>query len=121
MRGKRSRAVWEWMEGSRSFEIAWGCVAALACCAVALPTLWWWLPEHRRDFFPRAVDPSYRLQFWYGIFAMAMAFTNLGCRLIPHDDLPFVHPAFFLITVALVAAMGPRVVAMAVRSAAPAH
>ena len=85
------------MEGSRLFDEAWGLVAAGVCLAVAVPTLWWWLPEHRRAFFPRAVDPSYRLQLGYGLFGMAMAGTNFGCRFIPHAALEAVHPAFFLI------------------------
>jgi hypothetical protein len=44
---------------------------------------------------------------------MAMAGTNIGCRAIPHDDLAYVHPAFFLITVALVVTLAPRVIVMA--------
>jgi hypothetical protein len=109
---------WDWIEGSRAFDMAWGLVSGGLCLALAVPVLWWWLPEHRRAFFPRAVDPRYRLQLAYGLFCMAMAGTNLGCRLIPHDDLPLVHPAFFLITVALLAAFGPRVAALAVRARA---
>ena len=112
---------WEWMEGSRAFDIAWGLVSAATCLALAVPLLWWWLPAHRRSFFGSAIDPRFRLQLGYGLFCMAMAGTNVGCRAIPHDDLPFVHPAFFLITVALVVALGPRAIAMALdsRSAAP--
>ena len=44
---------------------------------------------------------------------MAMAGTNIGCRAIPHDDLPLVHPAFFFITVALIIGLAPRALAMA--------
>jgi hypothetical protein len=40
---------------------------------------------------------------------MAMAATNIGCRAIPHDDLGIVHPVFFLITVAIVAGLGLRI------------
>jgi len=101
------------MEGSRAFDAAWGLVTATACLALAVPMLWWWLPEHRRSFFGRAIDPRYRLQLAYGLFCMAMAGTNVGCRAIPHDDLPLVHPTFFLITVALVVAFAPRAIAMA--------
>ncbi len=104
---------WEWIEGSRAFDLTWGLVTAAMCLALAVPMLWWWLPEHRRSFFGAAIDPRYRLQLAYGLFCMAMAGTNVGCRAIPHDDLPLVHPTFFLITVALVAAFAPRVVAMA--------
>ncbi|HEV2739347.1 MAG TPA: hypothetical protein VGU66_12260 [Candidatus Elarobacter sp.] len=106
---------WEWMEGSRAFDVTWGLVTAAACLALAVPMLWWWLPEHRRAFFGRAIDPNFRLQLAYGLFCMAMAGTNVGCRAIPHDDLPFVHPVFFFITVALVVAFAPRVIAMALR------
>lgn len=101
------------MEGSRAFDVTWGLVTAAFCLALAVPMLWWWLPEHRRSFFGRAIDPRFRLQLAYGLFCMAMAGTNIGCRAIPHDDLALVHPAFFLITVALVVAFAPRVVAMA--------
>jgi hypothetical protein len=103
------------MEGSRLFDEAWGLVAAGVCLAVAAPVLWWWLPEHRRAFFARAVDPRYRLQLGYGLFGMAMAGTNIGCRFIPHAALEAVHPTFFLITVALVLGLGPRVLWMALR------
>jgi hypothetical protein len=47
---------------------------------------------------------------------MAMAGTNIGCRFIPHGELPYVHPAFLLITLALVAGLGPRVVVLALAS-----
>ncbi|HEV3087676.1 MAG TPA: hypothetical protein VGX96_10675 [Candidatus Elarobacter sp.] len=109
-------AVFDWIEGTRGFDVAWGLVTGALCLAVAVPVLWWWLPEHRRAFFPRAVDPRYRLQLAYGLFAMAMAFTNVGCRIIPHDGLGAVHPAFFLITVALVAGLAPRAAWLAVRT-----
>jgi hypothetical protein len=108
-------AVFDWIEGSRAFDVTWGLTAGALCLAVAIPILWWWLPAHRRAFFPPAVDPQYRLQLGYGLFCMAMAGTNVGCRLIPHDDLAFVHPTFFLITVALVAGLAPRAVWLAVR------
>ncbi len=105
------------MEGSRAFELTWGLTAGAICLAVAIPVLWWWLPAHRRSFFGRALDPDGRLQLAYGVFAMAMAFTNVGCRVIPHDDLPLVHPTFFLITVALVLGLAPRVLVLAFRHA----
>ncbi len=103
------------MEGSRLFDEVWGLVAAGFCLAVAVPTLWWWLPEHRRAFFSRAVDPRYRLQLGYGLFGMAMAGTNIGCRFIPHAALEAVHPTFFAITVVLVLGLAPRVLWMALR------
>jgi hypothetical protein len=106
---------WDWIEGSRAFDVTWGLVAGAICLALAVPMLWWWLPAHRRSFFGAAIDPTYRLQLAYGLFCMAMAGTNVGCRSIPHDDLSLVHPAFFLITVGLVVAFAPRTVVMALR------
>jgi len=113
--------TWDWLEGSRAFDLAWGGVTAALCLAIAIPMLRWWLPQHRRSVFGRAVDPTFRLQLAYGLFAMAMAGTNLGCRAIPHDDLPYVHPAFFAITMLLVAGLGPRVLAAALRGRARPH
>jgi hypothetical protein len=101
------------MEGSRTFDVTWGLVTAAVCLALAVPMLWWWLPEHRRSFFGAAVDPQYRLQLAYGLFCMAMAGTNIGCRAIPHDDLLLVHPTFFFITIALIIGLAPRALAMA--------
>lgn len=106
---------WDWMEGSRAFDVTWGLVTAALCLALAVPLLWWWLPAHRRSFFGAAIDPRYRLQLAYGLFAMAMAGTNAGCRAIPHDDLGLVHPVFFLITVALIAGLAPRIIVLALR------
>ena len=103
----------DWMEGSRAFDLTWGLATGAICLALAIPMLWWWLPEHRRSFFGRAVDPHDRLQLGYGLFCMAMAGANIGCRAIPHDDLRLVHPAFFLITVALVIGLTPRIAALA--------
>ena len=110
---------WAWMEGSRAFELTWGLTAGAICLAVAVPVLWWWLPAHRRSLFGLAIDQQGRLQLAYGVFAMAMAFTNVGCRAIPHDDLPLVHPAFFLITAALVLGLAPRVLFLAFRRPLP--
>jgi CDP-diglyceride synthetase len=106
---------WDLLEGSRAFDVTWGFVTGAICLALAVPILWWWLPEHRRPFFSRAIDPGYRLQLGYGVFCMAMAGTNVGCRAIPHDDLTIVHPVFFAITLALVAGLGPRVASMLLR------
>ena len=97
------------MEGSRAFDLEWGLATGACCLAVAVPILWWQLPATRRSFFGPAIDPHQRLQLGYGIFAMAMAWTNVGCRAIPHGDLGFVHPVFFVTTVLLVAGLGPRV------------
>jgi hypothetical protein len=106
---------WAWIEGSRSFDIAWGVVSGALCLALAIPILAWWRPIRRRSVFGTAIDPAYRLQLAYGLFCMAMAGTNVGCRLIPHDDLGVVHGTFFLITVALMAGLGPRVAWLAWR------
>jgi hypothetical protein len=106
---------WGWIEGSRAFDITWGVVTGSLCLALAAPLLWWWLPAHRRSFFGTAIDPHYRLQLAYGLFCMAMMGTNVGCRVIDHDDLPLVHPTFFLITVALAAGLGPRILWMLAR------
>ncbi len=100
------------MEGSRAFDLGWGLGTGALCLALAVPMLWWQLPAQRRSFFGSAVDPKQRLQLGYGIFAMAMAWTNVGCRAIPHGDLAFVHPTFFVTTAALVTGLGPRVVWM---------
>ncbi len=102
-----------WIEGSRTFNIFFGLATASACFAVAIPTLWWVLPGHRVRLFPYEADRSQGVQIAYGIFAMAMAFTDTLCRLIPHGKLPWVHPAFFLTTVLLAATLGPRVIYVA--------
>jgi hypothetical protein len=85
--------VWEWIEGSRSFDEAWGLATAALCPALAVPILWWRLPEQRRSFFGPAIDPRYGLQLGYGIFCMAL-----------------------LIALALVAGLGPRVLVLALGS-----
>ncbi|HTW84230.1 MAG TPA: hypothetical protein VMD91_09205 [Candidatus Sulfotelmatobacter sp.] len=103
---------WSFLEGSRAFDVTWGLVSGALCLTLALPILWWSLPAHRRSLFGRALDARGNLQLAYGIFAMAMAFTDAGCRLIPHGDLPWVHPTFFVMTLALVVGLGPRVVAV---------
>jgi hypothetical protein len=111
--GLNLRGVFDWIEGSRTFDLSWGFATAALCLAIGIPILWWSLPQHRRSFFGATIDPQYRLQVAYGVFCLAMACTNFGCRAIPHDDLPLVHPTFFLITVAIVFGLGPRVVVMA--------
>jgi hypothetical protein len=101
------------LEGDRLFDIVWGTASGLLCLALAVPILWWWLPEHRRSFFGTALDPTYRLQLAYGLFGMAMFGTNIGCRYIPHGYLEYVHPTFALITLILLVTMGPRVIYLA--------
>jgi len=108
--------MFEWIEGSRTFDILFGLVTAGACLSVAAAMLWYWLPAHRRSFFGTRIDPTYRLQLAYGLFGMGMFGTDIGCRFIPHDDLAFVHPTYFTITLLLFFALGPRLIAMAARA-----
>lgn len=105
--------MFEFLEGDRTFQLAYGLITGGACLALAIPMLWWILPGHRRSFFGTAIDPQYRLQCCYGIFAMAMAWTDIGCRAIPHGELEYVHPAFFFMTLLLVLTLGPRLLVMA--------
>ena len=104
-----------WIEGTRSFNLIFGAITSAACFAVAIPTLWWVLPKHRLWFFSPEVDRNQRLQLAYGIFCMSMAFTDALCRFIPHQKLPWVHPAFFLTTVIVFVALGPRVAYLVIR------
>ncbi len=101
------------LEGSETFNIVYGLVTGGVCLALAVPLLYWVLPEHKRSFFGSRIDPEYRLQLGYGIFCMAMAFTDVGCRTIPHGHLAFVHPTFFLMTLLLLIGLGPRLLAVA--------
>jgi len=97
------------IEGGRTFNLIWGATTGAICLLIAVPILWWSLEGHATWLFTRALDPHRRLQLAYGIFAMAMAWTNILCRSIPHAPLPWVHPAFLLTTVILAIALGPRV------------
>jgi hypothetical protein len=101
------------LEGDRTFSIIYGLATGALCLALAIPMLYWVLPGHKRSFFGPRIDPEYRLQLFYGIFCMAMAFTDVGCRAIPHGQLAYVHPTFFLVTLALVVFLAPRVIAVA--------
>jgi hypothetical protein len=105
--------MFAFLEGDRTFGLIYGLCTGGLCLALAIPLLYWVLPEHRRSFFGTRIDPEYRLQLAYGIFCMAMAFTDIGCRTIPHGDLAFVHPAFFLVTLVLVVALAPRIAVVA--------
>jgi hypothetical protein len=101
------------LEGDRAFDLIWGTASGAIALALAVPLLWWWLPKHRRSVFGAAIDPSYRLQLAYGLFAMAMFGTNFFCRFIPHGYLEYVHPTFAAITVLLLLGLGPRLAYMA--------
>jgi hypothetical protein len=105
-----------WIEGDRAFCIAFGSVTAASCLVLAVPLLWWILPGRRTWFFTPQSDPQQHLQLGYGIFCMAMAFTDALCRFIPHAHLAWVHPAFFFTTVGLVIALGPRLLFVALRT-----
>ncbi len=105
------------LEGDRAFDLIWGSATGAVSLALAVPILWWWLPEHRRSVFGTAIDPSYRLQLAYGLFGMAMFGTNFFCRFIPHGFLDYVHPTFAFITLGFLLGLGPRVVYLALRAA----
>ena len=106
------------LEGDRTFDLIWGTATGALSLAIAVPTLWWWLPKHRRSVFGTRIDPAYRLQLGYGLFAMAMCGTNVLCRTIPHGFLRYVHPTFALVTLLLVAGLGPRIVYLGLRTRA---
>lgn len=105
--------MFAFLEGDRTFGLAYGLVTGGLCLALAVPLLYWVLPGRERSFFGPRIDPAQHLQLGYGIFCMAMAFTDIGCRTIPHGELALVHPAFFLMTLLLVATLGPRIFAVA--------
>jgi hypothetical protein len=105
--------MFSFLEGDRAFSLAYGFTTGSLCLALAIPLLYWVLPGSKRSFFGPRIDPEYRLQLFYGIFCMAMAFTDIGCRAIPHGALMYVHPAFFFITLVLAIALGPRLVQVA--------
>ncbi len=105
--------MFAFLEGDRTFSLVYGLATGGLCLALAIPLLYWVLPGHHRSFFGSRIDPNYRLQLAYGIFCMSMAFTDVGCRTIPHGPLAYVHPAFFLLTLLLAVTIGPRIVAVA--------
>jgi len=109
--------MFAFLEGDRTFSLIYGFVTGGLCLAVAIPILWWVLPASRRSFFGLRIDPQSRLQVAYGVLCMAMAFTDLGCRAIPHGQLLFVHPAFFFMTLVLVVTLAPRIAVVARRPA----
>ena len=103
----------DWIEGSRAFNVCFGAATSALCLSVAAPTLWWVLPKYRVWIFSPSVDPKQYVQLAYGILCMSMAFTDALCRFIPHQPLPWVHPAFFITTILIAVGLGPRVVYVA--------
>jgi len=109
------------LEGSRAFDIAWGTVTALTCFGLGLATLFVWLRSRRTgaaSLFGAATDPGRGLQLAWGIFAMGMGGTNLGCRYIDHRYLSGVHEGFFALTLVVVAVLLPALARRAARSRA---
>jgi hypothetical protein len=102
------------IEGTRTFDVIWGTVAAAILFLIGWNALYWWQPEHRVRLFGPNVDPTMRLQFYWGLLAMMMAGTNVGCRYIPHAFLESVHLGFAMITLAIVLVLGPRTLFLAV-------
>ncbi len=99
------------LEGSRAFDIVWGTVFGAACFTVGIATLWSWVDEHRvrgTSIFGRSLDPGRGLQLAWGIFAMAMGGTNIGCRYVPHNYLLDVHEGFFGLTLLVFVVLVPR-------------
>ncbi len=113
--------IFDWIEGSRTFDIMFGATTSLVCFFCAAPILWWILPRTRLWLFSERVDRNQGIQLAYGIFCMSMAFTDALCRFIPHDPLEWVHPAFFLTTIIIGLGIGPRVVYLLIRQRSTAR
>jgi hypothetical protein len=107
--------MFDWIEGSRIFDILFGATTSLVCLFCAAPILWWILPRTRVWLFSKSVDRNQGIQLAYGIFCMSMAFTDALCRFIPHRSLEWVHPAFFITTIIIALGIGPRVVYLLLR------
>jgi hypothetical protein len=106
------------IDASRNASIAFGTATAGLCLLLAVPLLWWTLPNHRVRVFAERADPKMFVQLAYGIAAMAMAWADALCRYLPHPRLGVVHPAFFVTTVLLVAMLAPRVARRLIATAA---
>jgi hypothetical protein len=106
------------LEGSRAFDIAWGSITGLTCFALGLTALFYWLRARRTgdvSIFGAATDPGRGLQLAWGIFAMGMGGTNVGCRFIDHRYLSAVHEGFFALTVIVIAVLVPSLAMYAFR------
>ncbi len=102
------------IEGTRAFDVIWGTATAAILFLIGWNVLYWWQPQHRVRIFSPSVDPTMRLQFYWGLLAMGMAGTNIGCRYIPHAFLESVHIGFAFITLTITLVLGPRVLFLAV-------
>jgi hypothetical protein len=100
------------LEGSRDFDIAWGTVTGTLCLLAALPVLVAYVWRKQWSMFGPQIDPKRRLQLGYGIVTIGMGFTNYLCRYIPHNYLLGVHEGWFVITLILLAVVGPRSIAL---------
>ena len=101
------------LEGSRAFDIAWGTTTAVVCFTLGAVVIWSWVVLRRtngRSIFGRALDPGRGLQLAWGIFAMGMSGTNVGCRYIDHRYLSGVHEGFFALTLLVVVVLAPPAV-----------
>jgi YVTN family beta-propeller protein len=49
------RCVFDWIEGSRAFDLTWGFTAAALCLAIGVPVSWWWLTAQRGATAVRAI------------------------------------------------------------------
>jgi mannitol-specific phosphotransferase system IIBC component len=107
------------LEGSRAFDIAWGSITGLICFSLGLAALYLWVRARRTgaaSIFGAASDPGRGLQLAWGIFAMGMGGTNVGCRYIDHRYLSGVHEGFFALTLLVVAVLVPALAARAART-----
>jgi hypothetical protein len=98
------------LEGSREFDIAWGTITAAICFGLGATTIWSWVAlrrTHGVSIFGQALDPGRGLQLAWGIFAMGMGGTNLGCRYIDHRYLSGVHEGFYALTLLVIAVLAP--------------
>jgi hypothetical protein len=114
------------LEGSRAFDIIWGTVAGGACFAVGLTVLFAWVAQRRANaasIFGARIDPGSGLQLAWGIFAMAMGGTNVGCRYVDHHYLSGVHEGFFALTLLVMIVLVPNlpIVRHALKTRLPAQ
>ncbi len=105
----------DWIEGSRAFNVCFGAATSAVCLYVAIPILWWGVAKRKVWLFSAHIDDKQGLQLAYGIFCMAMAWTDALCRFVPHRPLAWVHPAFFLTTIIIAIGLGPRVTYLLLR------